>query len=304
MYRPQNYGMRLLCAGVLLGWGCAYGVDAERPEEGTVDDDGLNADLAVSSVEQQLDQWWTTGPFVADQNDDIPMELDSTHVCILTKVSGRFAGGGEAVQVLRVNGRWRLRTQSLQHGVGGEAFCFRKSGFLANGSDRGVSRQFANFAFAPDGCESESVSTWLGDATTYVSGITGPWNGGCEFVKIHQAASGTAPSQLETGTGQDDEIIGGFAQSFFAGTPGAGVRAKFFNSQTFAIGSNQSIVMAATDLAMCHFTEIRGDFNGGGEWVQIRPVLDGGIEKWQLISRAVGGGGVNATARCFLRDQR
>ena len=133
--------------------------------------------------------------------------------------------------------------------------------------------------------------------------MSGPWDGGCEFVAIDQAASGTAFSQVLVGAGNQKEVFG-FAQSFFAGTPASGVRAKFFNSQTFVLGSNRSTVMAPTDQAMCHFTEIRGDFNGGGEFAQISPVLDGGIEKWQLLTHSQSGSGVSAKARCYLRDQR
>jgi hypothetical protein len=302
MNSKTNCVMVLDVALALALSGCGAG-DAPDMQDDMSDQGGAGHASSIETVSEQLDTGWTSGPFPVGQNADRQLESDSTHVCVLTKVSGHYAGGGEMVQLLRVNGFWRLRTQSQQEGVGAEAFCFMKSGFQANGSARWTSNAFSGFEIGVSSCSSRLTQAWQGDATTYVSGLTGPWDGGCEFVGVNQAASGTALSQLVVGAGMS-KLVEGFAQSFFAGTPSSGVRAKFFNSQTFSVGNNRSTVMAPTDQAMCHFTEIRGDFNGGGEFVQILPVLDGGVEKWQLLSHTQSGGGVTASARCYLRDQR
>lgn len=47
----------------------------------------------------------------------------SEGVCMLTEVGGRFAGGGEAVEVKQVGDRWVLGGQSMQYGVEAKAQC-------------------------------------------------------------------------------------------------------------------------------------------------------------------------------------
>ena len=62
--------------------------------------------------------------------------------------------------------------------------------------------------------------------------------------------------------------------------------------------------MAPTSQAMCHFTRLEGDFNGDGEFAQIRAELVSGTERWVLNTGHGSGSGVVARARCYLRDQR
>ncbi|AZZ96950.1 MULTISPECIES: hypothetical protein [Pseudoalteromonas] len=49
-----------------------------------------------------------------------------THVCYLTKISGKFKGSGEAVQVVQNGGYWILSGKSQQHSVTATATCTTK----------------------------------------------------------------------------------------------------------------------------------------------------------------------------------
>jgi hypothetical protein len=62
--------------------------------------------------------------------------------------------------------------------------------------------------------------------------------------------------------------------------------------------------MAPTKDAMCYFTRLQGQFDGGGEWAEIVPAMVNGVERWQLRAQARGDAEVFAAARCYLRDQR
>jgi hypothetical protein len=60
---------------------------------------------------------WTQG-----QPDTWMMPV-SQGVCMLTGISGRFAGGGESVEIVREDGYYKLRGRSMQQGVGARAQC-------------------------------------------------------------------------------------------------------------------------------------------------------------------------------------
>jgi len=51
---------------------------------------------------------------------------DQVDFCFLTRVTGKFEGGGEFVEVVRkADGWWHLRGKSHQVGVGGSAICMK-----------------------------------------------------------------------------------------------------------------------------------------------------------------------------------
>jgi hypothetical protein len=253
---------------------------------------------------------WRSGPFSTwvngnDGNRKRPLELDSTHVCALTRVSGKFMGGGESVRVVVVDGRWSLEVASRQNEdwVSGTAHCFRKHGFQANGSDRPTSPLF-------EAREHQAVSTWNGDAATFIAGVNGHLRGGGEHTRIVQSPDVSGRSELRVGSASG--FLKSWAHSFFAGTPGSHdqVPAKFSSGEfrldhVNALFPGQSVDMAPTETAMCYFTLLKGRFNGSGEWVEIVPAIDSnGVERWRLRAQAGGESEVFVAARCYLRDQR
>ena len=52
-----------------------------------------------------------------------PMVLISQGFCFLTKVTGKFEGGAEVVEIIKEGGRWVLVVRSNQGGVAAEAYC-------------------------------------------------------------------------------------------------------------------------------------------------------------------------------------
>lgn len=252
---------------------------------------------------------WRSGPYSLQHslgNMKIPLDLASTHVCILTRVSGKFMGGGESVRVHRRidDDRWYLELDNhSDQGVAGSAYCFWKGGFLANGPDRSISALI-------EAREHQAVPTWNGHAATFLAGVNGHLRGGGEHARIVQSQDVSRPSELRVGSAAG--FLKAWAYSFFAGAAGSGARtaAKFsegeFKLDHVSIVSPIWVDMARTEAAMCYFTRLQGRFQGFGEWAEIVPVIDSnGVERWRL--RASAGSEVSevfAAARCYRRDQR
>jgi hypothetical protein len=259
---------------------------------------------------------WRSGPFSvrqeAEGNRKMLLEPDSTDVCVLTRVSGKFMGGGETVRVVVVNGRWVLEVAShQQEGVTGTAFCFKKNSFKANGPARLTSPPFeATDLFSP-------TNTFNGDAATFISGVNGHLRGGGEHARIVQSSEGSTPSELRVGSAAGD--LKAFAHSFFAGTVGIGTPAKFFQGEFTMnhVVSRRSVVMANTEFAMCYLTLVKGKFDNVDDFVEIVPQTVGRVKRWVLRAQRAkeepflglgaapyATGEVFVAARCYRRDQR
>jgi hypothetical protein len=250
---------------------------------------------------------WRSGPYSVKQilgDMSIPLDLASTHLCVLTRVSGKFQGGGEKVRVrIRDDDRWWLEVDNhSSEGVAGTAFCFWKGGFLADGPDRWNSPVF-------EAREKHSVKTWNGDAATMLAGVNGHLRGGGEHARIVQSPDVLGASEL--GVGSAAGFLKAWAYSFFAGAHDSGQRgpARFFGGEFKADHANalfpQSVDMAPTADALCYFSRLQGKFNGMGEWAEIAPFVDSnGVERWRLRAQAKGDSETFAAARCYLRDQR
>lgn len=98
-------------------------------------------------------------------------------VCFLTVVSGRFEGGGEAVQVYMSNGRWNLSAQSQQsrsnpqNNVLGGARCIHNSAWISGPYHWQQGQASVTMA---------SISDWICGLTR----LTGKFEGGGEGVKV------------------------------------------------------------------------------------------------------------------------
>lgn len=273
----------------------------------------------VGTVTQGLDTSWVVNRqfWSADQND-INLGSASDRMCVLTRVGGKFNGLGEKVHVYQSNGSWFIGGTSLQPGVHGEATCFAHSKFLANGSSRWNSSEGV-VADGRKGCTQTTANAWFGDAATMLTGMSGYFAGGGEWVGITQSP-GAFTASSATANSCQYAWMQAYYHSFFAGTPGNGALAKLYGSwfhvQTKvgdAPSNNYETRMAPTGEAMCYLVNVAGEFKaGGGEYVTIEPRIDNGTEYWFLRVRSGGMGSnppaplyyISGDARCYLRDQR
>jgi hypothetical protein len=256
---------------------------------------------------------------------DPPRQLAPTglSVCVLTRVSGHFEGGGERVRVYWKDGSWWLAGTSQQSGVAATAYCMRRSCFKGEkGGTTFVSSEFEVKTLNPptfpglSGCDcgGNYADTWPAGAATFITGIGGQFEGGAEHVWVEQSAGGT--SRVRSHSCQCGELRG-WAHGFSVGPAGAGQAARFvgpngtgsadvagdYVRHSKGTGA-KDVEMAPTSVALCYFTEIGGDFRGGGEFVEIRPGKNAqGVEVWYLTAASQSGSGVFARARCLSRVQ-
>jgi hypothetical protein len=271
------------------------------------------APIAKNGFISGVKNGWRSGPYSLQQTlgeMKIPLDPASTHMCVLTRVSGKFMGGGEKVRVfIGDDNRWWLEVENhSKQGVAGTAFCFWKGGFVADGSNRQISHIF-------EAREKHAVKTEDGFAATMLAGVNGHLRGGGEHARIVQADHLLGRSELRVGSAAG--FLKAWAYSFFAGAHDISERepAKFFQGlqgefklDHVNIVSPRSVDMAPTADAMCYFTRLQGRFNGFGEWAEIVPFVDSNdinrVERWRLRAQAQGDSEVFAAARCYLRDQR
>ena len=311
MKRTQCQGLIVwVCFAAALGaLGCAADVD-----EGSANDAAAGGEV-VSTSSEALIGGWATGPHTWSQANNLPTKLPliADNVCVLTRLSGRFEGMGEKVQLTDDGTNWYLQGKSQQDGVGGEAYCFKRSSFLV--STR-VSSEYVQYNFGdPHGCGSIiGREMYAADAFSYLTGLEGAMKGGAEYGLVRQALSPDLFNIIEASSCQDGGL-NVLARNFRAGAhtarlavlmtaDGRYVDANNTDSLFTAQGPIGKAEMAPTSKAMCALTQIRGKFAGGGEYVQIRPELVGSEEKWVLRThRGSASDNVFATARCFARLQ-
>lgn len=299
--------------GALATAGCAVEVG-----DGTPTDEGVASDETVSTASEALVGGWATGPYTWSQSSSVPRKLAAIagNVCVLTRLTGKFEGRGEQVKVTDDGTNWVLTGASHQAGVAGEAFCFPRAKFKGIDSNTRISSEYERFGpGAPHACGQSSQSEmYASDAFAFLSGLEGALHGGAEYVLVQQALSKDVLSYVEASSCADGGIIA-FARNFRVGTrtarlarfQGRNVIGDANDVPEFTAGGYASsgvAVMAPTSDAMCAFTRIEGKFAGGGEWVQIRPEMIDGVERWVLRTGRGGGSDyVRAGARCFTRFQ-
>jgi hypothetical protein len=289
-------------------------------------------------------------------NQNISLADSSTNFCYLSGVTGNFVGGGEWVRVWSgdtnlggvmgtgagASGSWWVGGGSLQQGVGASAICLPYSTFKQEpgagsvnnwtgwaSEDTGIVGPFGTptcdtaFLFIPLGCHEVigqvQGAVWQGDSMVTLSGITGEFRGGGEWVEIDQATSGTAFNTF-TVTAQSYNGVGAWAQPFFVGIPQSGFNPSFYgpnagpataaNAGVFEVdsgagfpGQSNTIAMAPTSKAICYLSKISGAFAGGGEAVQIGTTQMDGGEFWTLTVNSQQQNGTSAQARCYALDQ-
>jgi hypothetical protein len=295
----------------VLAAGCA--VDAGNGVEG--DEERLG------STSQALLGGWATGPFAWSQA--VParrLESASTHVCVLTRMSGKFEGTGELLQVRLRGSDWYLEGMSKQSGVSGEATCFPRGSFFDTCSKpvcpttqllAPVNAEAWTRLNAED-CILFEEPHASGSAFSFLTSIQGKMWGGGEWAAVVQSPSVNTPSFLQVGLCAPDSRLYGSARGFSVpATTGLatfvardGTRGDLNAVPEYWSSGNGSVVMARASKAMCAFTSIQGGFRGNGEVAQIRSELVGGVEHWVLrTSQGANNREIGAGARCFARFQ-
>lgn len=274
-----------------------------------------------------------SGRYVWNQGDPAHLLRPvSTDVCVLTRVSGNFRGGGEGVHLDTSGAYWRLWGTSDQQGVGAGATCYRRDAFTTpSGMARWVSPQTAVAWTHSGNCDNDHhADSWWGDAATFLTGMQGSFAGGGEGGYIDQSVNGFAPSVLHGHACQEGNTYSFEARAFFAGAPNTGRPARFVyplngaadRTTTYNAGDNagvmglddfapQSAVLARTDDAMCYLTAVGGNFRGGGEYVDLSPQIISGVQRWVLSAHSgqTAGflglipAGVMGQAACYARHQ-
>jgi hypothetical protein len=248
----------------------------------------------------------------------------SSHICVLSDVQGDFGSVCPSntcalndVPTIFVSGdNWALRRDIFTRNVG--SICYRHSNFSGPAGSFIMWTEGPGWANVSSGwpeCTiSHSVTSWHGDAITFINSVLGEFEGSGERVSVTQTASFFAGnSRGNVRTGQCLGSVSGFFGTYFVGIPqttvpvyiGAGDARVWANAagSEFNVGSNQTAVMARTDRAMCYLTRFSGDFNGSGERVRIFPQTVNGVERWHLQATAGGGSSAQGAARCLAFDQ-
>jgi hypothetical protein len=273
----------------------------------------------------QVDKTHVFSTFRRTSDGTTQMVPRGTHICVLADVQGNFdeTCPNNTCQldipatIFASGDNWALRRNAHTRNVG--AICYRHSNFF--NAPPGSFIMWADdpgSAFVSTGwpscTHSTSIASWHGDAITFINTVLGEYEGSGERVTITQKASFQAgQSTANVRTGQCFGNVATRFGTYFVGSPGvsvpvyigAGDARVWANAagSEFAVGSNQTAVMARTDRAMCYLTRFSGDFNGSGERVRIFPQIVNGVERWHLQATAGSGSSAQGNARCLAFDQ-
>ena len=187
----------------VAGVGCAaQDGPLPEPEQGAI---AGAASPEVGVTEQALDSTWVAGPYRVSGNQSVAMN-GGTHFCVLTRVAGSFQGWGETVAITANSVQWILASEAMQPGVSAEAHCFVVNKFQANTSRRDWT--FGNPAShsSDSGCSESKRNTLTGDYTTFITGMSGKWEGGCEFAHLTQSGSLSTLGSIRVGSGQPGDL--------------------------------------------------------------------------------------------------
>lgn len=253
----------------------------------------------------------------------------SSHICLLTSVSGKFEGPGERIALYIDTGasggaKWVLNGTSGQAQLRANATCVRKSKFV-------VPPGFMSSVFAKvhgnhmnGSCNpaTNQMPGAPGASALFITGMSGKFKGGGESISV----LGNNALQVRACSGNVDGTLVGL-QSFKV--PLAKYRTQA--SRTTAVGPATFVLsdsseapgffdfagppfkvgpdnrwMVPVDEAVCGLVRIRGKFQGYGEYAQIVPLKGPeGRLWWTLqVSNQAESGIVDAAARCYARDQR
>jgi hypothetical protein len=243
------------------------------------------------------------------------MESWSTHVCVMSRISGSFRGAGESVRIFKgSNGFWQMNGTSQQAGVLITSHCFPLSVFTASGAiERWISDEFVTQAQAWNDCNlfgciqrsgSSSTNMWLNDAMVFLTGVGGALDGDGEAAWVDPEAS---PTEVHAYTTADvTNFLTVRAHNFFVGVPHSGHVAKYngryYSASQWGNGVAETW-LAPTNDAMCYVESIAGGFWGNGEIVEMLAANDGPTLKWKLRVTNGTQSTLSAGAHCYKFNQ-
>lgn len=245
----------------------------------------------------------------------VPMAPAAAFHCYLTRVGGKFRGYGEQVRIRVVDRVWRLEGNSRQEGVNAIARCFARATIkVPAGAVRSSGTEVSATADNDGAGCVDTAPRRAGPpgAAANITLVTGALRGGGEHVSVDQMPGAAGAPGLIVHSCQKELAVG--VHSLFFGKPGGGSAARFIGPNGIGTASrageyisvlNRDVPLAPIGEAICYFSVIGGEFNGGGESVTIAPGADAhGVRRWMLRARHRSGTGVWAKARCYARDQR
>jgi hypothetical protein len=280
---------------------------------------GADPEGATEAANEAVGAPWEIGPLAWNQGDGVlPLRPLATHVCVLTRVTGRLGGGGESVALTHDDSFWYLNGSSQQSGVGAEAWCFPRSGITANDSSSGVSPEFKLSALNNPPLVSSrclgalSRGAYGGDSATAISKVQGQFNGGGELVSISQSTDTVTASLISASACSPAGVTGSAISFWFGPTKLAVFSDPVGNHGTStqipelsASGNGGYAILAPVGKSICYLTRVKGGFFGTGEFAQIRKERIGTIDYWVMRTGQGGASSyVAASARCYARDQR
>ena len=262
----------------------------------------------------------------------------ATHICVVTGITGKLAGGGELLRLYIDAGaqggaRYMLGGQSGQSQLRITATCAAKSQFVTPGIGRTLNEE-ASDTLSRGGCASQNISVTpaIKPSAIYLGAIGGRFADAGESVNVTSGflgmpvvkiagcsgpvsagvlAIGVAPTiapVYRTKSGRSHNA----AQSTFVrltwsnweDTTAHALGTLFTDTQYVYEGD--TFLVPAND-ALCGLTGVTGKFNGYGETISVSPESENGQQWWKV---QVGTGALanepylSASVRCYARDQR
>lgn len=286
----------------------------------SAEDKMLAAPFAITTYEWRVGKGPVAGPSA------------STHMCLLTRVSGNLAGPSERIALWVDNGaaggpRWMLNGTSKQAELLGEITCAPRSRMVPTGPVNAVG--YTNHMTGS--CAPHTVTMpdpTLGRAF-FVSGLSGRWRGSGESVAVESKTAKTSIKVTGCSGNADGTLMSvGIrpGKPVLYRTPSD--RSPKINASTFVLGMSgdnrtpwydvggepfwygaknaESVFMAPVDEAICGIVALSGKFQGYGENAEIGAFKnDDGRIWWRAsIGNQADLYAIRMGVRCIARDQR
>ena len=250
--------------------------------------------------------------YVVEQGSGDP-ELDRDNLfCTFNGMVGRFAGGGEEINVLpdqdfQGSPIWSVTVNSgrtaSEERIKAFVSCSNRANFYYNAANSPVFQTPNATSITANATQNtpEPASTHL----TALSGITGKMEGGGEFATVFKK-NGNLQIQSASQQGYLEAWFTSFGPLTSAG--GAPYTESYNGKQVWewntVVGGDHDrvIKLASAEQAHCYLTNIKGEFDGHAEYVRL--FVKGDDKHWRVRVRASDEPKtVEATVRCISYDQ-
>jgi len=327
MTKLSSFSIGALAGLTLITTAACGGVDAETTANDSI---GATAQALTGSPLSNARE------FVWKAKDLIPKKLgepggeqfeaglelmpDSTHLCVLSGMSGNFAGADEYVSITRGGGFWSLYGRANQKDVEVHALCYERSRFrfpagvtlketqLKSAQVKSGSRAGPLLATGPI-LNEKTVDLGTGRAASFLWGLGGEFDGYSDEASIEQGDA-LSDSFLYVKNGskwaQDTLALGGGLIRSDRGS----LYTSFNGQPTLPNGvagevsarSGEQALLEASGKGLCFLTSVTGNFGSASDSVRLtfyNVYRDFGF--WQLEVK--GSPDLSASASCIDYDQ-